>query len=54
MKKFLVAFSMLFLLSGCHQKKDAIYYIHHANELKSIISTCAMMGTLATDSEQCV
>lgn len=53
MKKPLIAFFMLFLLSGCHQQKDVIYYIHHANQLESIISTCQMMGPLVASDPQC-
>lgn len=54
MKKMFFVFSIIFLLTGCHQQKNAVYYIHHPDQLKTTLENCEMMGSLANNDPTCV
>lgn len=54
LKKYVLLCAIVLFIVGCHQKKDAVYYIHHAKQLKSTIESCEMMGALAANNQVCL
>lgn len=50
----IILLPIFLLLSGCSNKRNALYYAKHPTELQLILSNCRMTNTVAMDNPECI
>ena len=53
-KKLVILFFIFFLLAGCSNRRDALYYAKHPEELKVILLSCDATGSKEFSELQCM